>query len=386
MPSAKGLGKAARDFYNGYSAGASESKSNPAIGRVAQLVMESSRNAPAVSYSNRMVTSRARISSNRGKKGPTVITHRELINGSILGSTSFAVSNTYSLNPGIATTFPWLSTQASQYEEYRFRSLVFHYIPIAGTTTVGDVHLIPDYDPVNPPPLTETQAVDHVNSVSDSVWKSVTMRLDVKSMHSTGSRKYVRTSVVPSDLKTFDAGNFYICTNNEVNGTDKIGKMYVEYTVELYTPFIGPQPGSVSTTLTSYCSTIDQSLTTNVQEDLDLETQVANPLGITRSGASFVLPIGTWEISADITFLDSASEVFSGTVLITQGGASLTNYLGSSFSQSGGAAQSAHVHTQVIVTVTSSSSNLVAVHALAVGAAGTLSTTGKKSTVSFRVI
>jgi len=381
MPSARGLGKAARDFYNGYSAGASAPRSKAVM---VERSTQSEVIAAPVSYATRLRGSKARITASRGKK-PTVITHRELINGSVAGSTTFTVQNSYSLNPGIAATFPWLSTQASQYEEYKFRSLSFQYVPIAPTSTQGDIHLIPEYDPVNPAPSTEVQALDHYGSISNSVWAPVTIKFDTKSMHSTGTRKFVRTSVVPSDLKTFDGGLFHVCTNNET-GTSTIGKLFVEYTVELYTPFIGPQPGSSSSTVSMFTNSGTQTLTTTTPTNVAFANGVANPLGITIGSAQWTLPIGTWLVRAKVVCVDSASENFAGTLKIQQGGADLNPTALSAFNMGTATAPTNTLVSESIVTVTASNSAVITIVCTLTGAAGTLTLPIGDSSLTFRVI
>lgn len=59
----------------------------------------------------------------------TIIRNREYITD-IIGPSSGGLptlfNNTvFSLNPGIATTFPWLSAIASSYDTYKFHGLVF---------------------------------------------------------------------------------------------------------------------------------------------------------------------------------------------------------------------------------------------------------------------
>ncbi len=46
------------------------------------------------------------------------IVHRELL-ATISGSVAFA-TNSYVINPGLSSSFPWLATQAAGWEQYRF--------------------------------------------------------------------------------------------------------------------------------------------------------------------------------------------------------------------------------------------------------------------------
>ena len=71
------------------------------------------------------------------KDGQNVIVrHREFI-GTVTSTTNFAVWRTLSLNPGNKETFPWLSGIAKNFQEYKFKGLVFHYIPTSGNAVSG---------------------------------------------------------------------------------------------------------------------------------------------------------------------------------------------------------------------------------------------------------
>jgi hypothetical protein len=57
-----------------------------------------------------------------GGRNP-IISHREFL-GDVLSSTTFS-STTYTLNPGLQQTFPWLNAIATNFEQYKFRGCVF---------------------------------------------------------------------------------------------------------------------------------------------------------------------------------------------------------------------------------------------------------------------
>lgn len=369
LPSFEDAGKAAGQLYKGYK------NSSPASKPPTRFIMDSA--AAPVAIGTRVVKRRAKISSSRGRGKPTTISNREMITGGIAGSSTFTLQYTYPLNPGMSSTFPWLSTQASQYEEYRFKKLIFEFVPIAPTSTQGDIILAPDYDSSNPPPLLETQAVDHYGSVIDSVWKPVSVRLNVADMHSLGPRKYVRTSNVYGDIKTFDCGNMYMCTNNET-GTTVIGKLFVDYTVDLFTPTNGPANYSTSVGTSSFGNSLSQTLATGVAKNLDIPSTFCNALGITVSGATgsnvMTFPPGFYRVDFSATVSDTSSETFSCLLVLQQNGSIVT-------AQSQGNLKVTSLATgQYLVTgvgyVSCSSittSQAISIYIDLVGAAGTLS-------------
>jgi hypothetical protein len=63
-----------------------------------------------VTLSRRMLTAKPRMVTKPGQSFR--VKHRELVNASVAGSTSFTVQSTLAINPGLAATFPWLAPQA----------------------------------------------------------------------------------------------------------------------------------------------------------------------------------------------------------------------------------------------------------------------------------
>ena len=69
------------------------------------------------------------------KEGQSIVVrHREFL-AEIKGTTTFTVAGSYPINPGMAQTFPWLSDIAKNFQQYRIRGMVFHYVPTSGMVT-----------------------------------------------------------------------------------------------------------------------------------------------------------------------------------------------------------------------------------------------------------
>jgi len=167
------------------------------------------------------------------------IVHRELI-ASVVGSANFAVPFTFALQPGLAATFPWLATQAQSWESYRFNKLRFCAYTRTGSNVPGSLMLVPDYDATDVAPSTEQIASSYEDVEEDVPWKDICCQLRPASLHSLGPRKFIRTGALPAnaDVKTYDAGNMFICTTDgtAVNWS----KLWVEYDVTLFTPQLPP--------------------------------------------------------------------------------------------------------------------------------------------------
>jgi len=174
------------------------------------------------------------------------VRHRELI-FSITGSTPFTVQQSFALNPGLAATFPWLSTMAQSWEKYRFRMLRFCVYTRTGSNVPGSLMLVPDYNAADPPPTSEQMASSYEDVAEDAPWKDIVCSLSSKAM-SVREHLFTRTGPLGSnlDIKTYDVGNLHVCT---IDGTAvNWGKLWVEYDVDFFVPqlpsnpFVAPLP------------------------------------------------------------------------------------------------------------------------------------------------
>lgn len=280
----------------------------------------SSSSAP-VAISTRTVSTRA---NTRQLKNGVRVENTELIEGSISGSTVWALQKTYALNPGLAATFPWLSIMAAQYQEYRFRRLEFEWVAFAPTSTQGDVILSPDYNAADQPPLTEVDAVDHVGSITDSCWKKFSCRLNPADMHALSDKKYLRPCAVAGDIKTFDVGKFYVSTNNEV-GSSPIGKLFVHYDVELMTPLNGPSTFTLPVYTSQFINVGSQTFTTVTRANVLYPTSLYDPLNFYNgySSGTFKPPAGVYRIRACMSAFEGHAETFEAVLYFRKNSAAV---------------------------------------------------------------
>ena len=78
------------------------------------------------------------------------------------------------MNPGSATTFPWLSTIARNYQEYQVNGCVYEYVSNCSATTfqalgansLGSVILVSQYNTSDPGIIDKYQAENTFQSIS----------------------------------------------------------------------------------------------------------------------------------------------------------------------------------------------------------------------------
>jgi hypothetical protein len=272
--------------------------------------------AAAVAYSQEQKFPTRTVRSRR-------IKNSELV-GSIVGSIAFNADQTYLVNPGLSTSFPWLAEIAKQWQQYRFHRLCYRYVTRTATSEKGSVILSPDYNSRDGAPESETQASNTQDSVEDVVWKSLTCELDPSAMFAVGPRKQIRVGTIVGDTSTYDAARLTVCVVGE-DGTDEIGKLWVDYDVELYVPQNSPLAGLSGPTVASvYRHSSSQGFATGVWEAQEWNVEVANPLGIGYVAGAFTAPAGTYHVTGHASYSDDTDELFTIEVAPYYAGVSLT--------------------------------------------------------------
>jgi len=275
------------------------------------------------------------------------IAHRELV-GSIIGSAAFATPYIFDLNPGISATFPWLSSQAVGWEQYKFHRLKFCYYTRTGTSTPGSVMLIPDYDPADFAPVSEQIASAYRDAVEEAPWvPEFSCNLDPSAMLGSTPRKYIRAAPLAAnlDIKTYDSGSFFVGTSD---GTAvPWGKLWVEYDVELFVPQV---PSFGVGNLTGQHSEVIATTTGNLTANITnfAETTPTLCLYDSNGGLTFFLP-GVYLVTMIITAVTSATQSVAPTPL---GSASLiTTYNNPSGYFTAGSGTTKMTTTVVVKTV-----------------------------------
>jgi len=187
----------------------------------------------------------------RSAQGKYVIVNREYVGIVISGAdtaTQLYTCQTYPIQPGMPTMFPWLSQVASTHQKYRFTKLVFTYVPVASTATVGRITMVYAVDPLDEMPTSKSELFQYPTSTEGSVWSPMTMNVDC----SKAPLLFTRIGlIVDSDVKTYDFGQLFIASSNTGVSSTVMGEIFVEYELELITP----KPAECAAADTSYFGT-----------------------------------------------------------------------------------------------------------------------------------
>jgi len=172
-----------------------------------------------------------------------VVSHTEYLDD-ITGLQDWDITSdaqVYILQPGLATEFPWLAPLAANFEQYRWKKLIFHYRTRSPSTTAGAVYMGTQYN-VNDANFSSKAAMfNYVGTSINEVWTSYSHNCLLN--RADYLKKYfVRVGDLDTgagqDPQMYDAGKFtYVPVSNP---TGIVGELMVEYVVEFFNPKSNP--------------------------------------------------------------------------------------------------------------------------------------------------
>jgi len=173
------------------------------------------------------------------------IIHREKVATITGGGNAFSVLKTVPLNPGMASSFPWLCNEARGWERYRWNRLAFLIVPTVAASSAGNWLMATDFDASDAAPASETAMSAYSDSVEGNLWVKILHELDPDRLNGDLKSRYVRNAALSAnqDIKMYDAGNEFIASAGDGGGDAKV---WVQYDVSLMIPQV-PVGGFFST-------------------------------------------------------------------------------------------------------------------------------------------
>lgn len=169
-----------------------------------------------------------------------IVCHREYL-GDITGTAAFT-NRSYPLNPGMDVTFPWLSSLAGNYQEYKFHGLVFEFRSLitdfVTSGSPGVVVMSTNYNADAPVYTTKQQMENAEFAVATKPTINLMHGVECADQQTILPQRYVRNGDVPSgqDLRLYDTGNFQFATS--ANPVQDLGELWVSYCVEFFKPIL----------------------------------------------------------------------------------------------------------------------------------------------------
>jgi len=168
--------------------------------------------------------------------------HREYLQDVFAGGSSTFSNTTFSINPGLSNTFPFLAQIAGNFEEYHMHGLVFEFVsttsPYNSSAAMGSVIMAMEYNASSPPYTSKPQMENSDFAVSARPDKSLIY--GVECANNASNNYYIRSGSTALPLTTTDLGLFNIATLTPIPAGTTLGELWVSYDVELFRPHISP--------------------------------------------------------------------------------------------------------------------------------------------------
>lgn len=177
----------------------------------------------------------------------TIVTHREYIADIVSSSTANTfLTQQFSINPGLSVSFPWLSTVAANYEEYRILGMVYELKSISSDalnsqqTNLGYVIAATQYNPYSAPFQSKQQMDNYEFAVSVKPSLSVMHPIECKKSEvAVGDLLFTRTgAVIGQDLRLYDWGVLTVATGGIQGTSVAVSELWCTYKIELLKPKI----------------------------------------------------------------------------------------------------------------------------------------------------
>lgn len=329
--------------------------------------------------SRRMLTMRgptARIDGIRARRRKP-FSNDEFITDIVDSTTTAIVS--YPVNPGQASTFPWLSKEAVLYEKYVITQLEYYYkrevSEFAADGTTGKIVMSFDYDASDAPPTSKQQQLDTDPHADGMPCDNFVLRVDCREGFNNGP-KYVRPGGLPgaTDIKTYDMGNLNVGAYGNAASGNKVGELHVRYSGYFEKPVLeATNSAPANNTVAWFLSGIAESVATGVPHTLNFTNEVTNGVLATNTGGLLVLPAGNYLLDGWVWFADDTNEAFAGTVTVKKNAASIFPAT-PAFTQSAVASPDATLPFSGYITM--NGTDTLEVDVTAVGAAGAMTAYG----------
>lgn len=145
---------------------------------------------------------------------------------------------TFQINPGLFTTFPWLSTIANQYEQWTPNGIVFEFKSTSSdytaTSALGSVIMATDYDQLDSVYANKQEMLNSAYSNEAKPTEHIVHGLECAPGDTPQRLLYTRSGALTGPgLRDTDLAQFSIATQGGTTANLNLGSLYVYYDITL---------------------------------------------------------------------------------------------------------------------------------------------------------
>jgi len=225
-----------------------------------------------------------------------IVRHREYIQD-ILGTVAFTqqFDSGLPINPGMFKSFPWLSGIANNYTQYKWRGVIFEFIPTSGSAiastnnALGEVIMATNYNACDALFGNKQQMLNQEFSSSGMPSGHLIHPIECDPKLSTLDKLYTRSGAVGNnqDLRMYDLGLFQLATGGmQVDGIN-VGELWCTYEVEFFKPQMIAQSDEVQEDAHYWLGLVTDSLPLGTVYDKKLDN-----LGLSFTSTACTIPSG----------------------------------------------------------------------------------------------
>lgn len=170
------------------------------------------------------------------------VTHREYLGDIIASSTpGLFERKVYPINPGLFASFPWLSSIATQYDQWKPNGMVICVNSLSstysGTSSLGTVAVATDYDVLDAPYASKVEMANSQFATSGNTAQSLIHPIECNVRERPQTLYNTRSAGIPANdsLRFYDFCNVVVatagCTANQV-----VGELWITYDITFYKP------------------------------------------------------------------------------------------------------------------------------------------------------
>lgn len=176
-----------------------------------------------------------------------IVRHKEFLT-EVRSSVAFNVQRSFTINPGNRDTFPWLYRLANQYQQYRIKGMVFHYVPTSGSLSagtsnaLGSIMMQTSYRSNDTQPANKIELLNEYWSTESVPSECLAHPIECNPNENPFNVQYVRSSdsILPTGDSPllYDLGTTHLAVSGQQADNIALGDLWVTYEVELKKPII----------------------------------------------------------------------------------------------------------------------------------------------------
>jgi len=185
--------------------------------------------------------------------------HREFICD--INSSSAFTSVDYAINPGLASSFPYLSSIANSFQEYNFEGLIYEFKSTSAdalnstNTALGTINMVASYRSDAPLPSNKLEVLNEMWSCSTKPSESMFLPIECAPVENPLAVQYIRSDALSTtqDPKFYDLARLQISSVGS-QATAVVGELWATYEVTFRKPSLASASGPYAANTASYAA------------------------------------------------------------------------------------------------------------------------------------